>query len=133
MVPKPDDIPLCAERLALARCTLANIQAISRAYMEPKGFGTADMGIFLIGIAVFIGMAEGRPMSANKVSQFLGIPRATVARKLAQMRERGMVEIKGNRVFIPLDRLASPEAIASTHERLALVATTYAGLTKMDT
>jgi DNA-binding IclR family transcriptional regulator len=62
---------------------------------QEVGFDNRDYGRNLenlyILLAVFIGHAEKRPMTAARISGFLGLPRSTVVRKLAQLIQSGHV------------------------------------------
>jgi Mn-dependent DtxR family transcriptional regulator len=46
----------------------------------------------LILMGVMIGEAEGKLLSAYKLAGFIGIPRATVMRRLARLQRDGLVE-----------------------------------------
>lgn len=54
-------------------------------------FLTSARDLFLY-LAIYIGHAEKRPMSAGKISQYIGMPRATVIRRLDDMNERGLIK-----------------------------------------
>src|SRR6266436_2106994 len=62
---------------------------------QEVGFDNRDYGRNLeslyILLVVFIGHAEKRPMTAARISRFLGLPRSTVVRKLAQLIQSGHV------------------------------------------
>ena len=57
-------------------------------YQGPRHFG-AEADACMIAFAIVIGHYEGRPMTANKIAQYLQIPRRTVARKLEFLCEIG--------------------------------------------
>jgi len=53
----------------------------------------------LVGCAVCIGHTEDRPMSATKISHFLGIPRTTTVRALERLIRLDIVSRRGH-VFV---------------------------------
>ncbi|WP_367949109.1 helix-turn-helix domain-containing protein [Paraburkholderia sp. NMBU_R16] len=50
--------------------------------------------------AVAIGDLEGRPLTAYKLAQYIGMPRPTVIRKLASMTCAGLVERDARRRYL---------------------------------
>lgn len=64
---------------------------------QPRYASAAGDVLLLVGVA--IGDAEKRPFTANKLATYIGMPRATVIRKLAYMVRDGLVEPDG-RCFI---------------------------------
>ncbi len=57
------------------------------------------MGV-LVGCAVCIGHTEDRPMSATKISHFLGVPRTTVIRKLERLIRLDIISRRGHTFVI---------------------------------
>jgi DNA-binding transcriptional ArsR family regulator len=51
---------------------------------------SADVVLILFGL--WIGHADGRPMTIGKLAQYIGMPRPTVARKLKEMEASGLVK-----------------------------------------
>jgi hypothetical protein len=76
----------------------------------------ADVEAVLIAAAVAIGHTERRPMTASKIAHFLGMPRTTVLRKLAELDARGVVCRRGTRYFLTPARLTR----AGSHIRRAM-------------
>lgn len=83
--------------------------------------------LLLIGIAIYLGTIEGRPLTATKLASYVGMPRASVIRRLGILCRRGAVERKGAIYRTPskrLERLARNEhaalvrLIRSTNEKL---------------
>jgi hypothetical protein len=65
--------------------------------------------ILAIGVAVYLGTVEGRPMTATKIAAFVGMPRPTAIRRLRLLCRRGAVEKVGNTyrtTEVQLDRVA---------------------------
>jgi hypothetical protein len=85
--------------------------------------------LLLIGIAIYLGTIEGRPLTASKLAAYVGMPRASVIRRLGILCRRGAVERKGAVYRTPQDRL---ERIArGDHGRLVgLVRATSEKLTR---
>lgn len=84
--------------------------------------------LLLIGAAVFLGTIEGRPLTATKLAAFVGMPRATVIRRLRTLCRRGAIERSGDVYRMPdkrLDRLARcdfaklAKLVRSTSEKLS--------------
>ena len=80
-----------ARLAAISKHTLDHLRDIGEAIGKPQ-FGTHAADI-LICMAVFMGHVEGRPMSPSKISTYLGIPRATVTRRLKVLRDDGLIEL----------------------------------------
>ncbi len=51
--------------------------------------------VLIVGVAVYLGTIEGRPMTATKLAAFIGMPRPTVLRRLKLLCRRGVVERVG--------------------------------------
>jgi len=64
--------------------------------------------------AVFIGETEGRPMNASKLAEFVGVPRPTVIRRMAELARNGRV-VKDGTVW----RYAGPRDIEGTRRATA--------------
>jgi DNA-binding MarR family transcriptional regulator len=71
---------------------------------RPERFG-ADATLLLIRAAVYIGTIDGRPLTATKLADYLGLPRATVIRKLQQLVQRGAIEREDGHYCTPRRRL----------------------------
>ena len=54
----------------------------------------------MIGLAVYIGTVERRPMTATKIAAFVGMPRPTVIDRLRVLVRRGSVEKIGTTYFM---------------------------------
>lgn len=62
--------------------------------------------LLLIGAAVYLSTVEGRPMTASKLADYVGMPRATVIRRLDMLRRLGVVERINSKWRTPAKRLA---------------------------
>ncbi|MCC8968188.1 helix-turn-helix domain-containing protein [Bradyrhizobium sp. Pear76] len=61
--------------------------------------------LMLIATAVYLGTLEERPMTATKLADYVGMPRATVIRRLRSLCRRGAVEKAGHHYRTPAKRL----------------------------
>jgi DNA-binding IclR family transcriptional regulator len=61
----------------------------------------------LIGAAVYLSTIEGRPLTASKLADYVGMPRASVIRKLRTLIRRGAIERNGKVYCTPTNRLAA--------------------------
>jgi len=82
--------------------------------------------------AIFVGEAEGKPMTAAKLADYAGIPRPTVARKLREMIGTGVITLSaGGQVRV--DQRVDLSAVAESIVRgVHLVRRAAADLSKMD-
>lgn len=73
-----------------ARLLLTLTKEVAAAVLTEDGFGSHADEVMLCS-AVWIGHAEDRPMTAAKIAEYIGMPRATVVRKLEQLKARGIL------------------------------------------
>ena len=66
-----------------------------------------DANLTLVGVAVLLGHAEGRPMTARRIEALLHMPHSTTLRRLGELVERGIVKRIGTKYF--LDPVRSKE------------------------
>ena len=92
-------------------------------YGEDANFGANIDGVF-VACSVLIGQVENRPMTANKISLYLGVKRPTVYRKLQELVDLDVLVRKGRVYFVSPRRLSTDEHVL---DRLLLAAS------KMDT
>jgi hypothetical protein len=90
----PHRIPRLEEALIHARLILGMVRHVQETYAPFRRFG-ADLEVEIVGLAVFLGHAESRPMGLSKLADFLQMPRATVLRKLDLLMKLGLVEKMG--------------------------------------
>jgi biotin operon repressor len=83
-------------------------------------FGSTVDAIF-VACCVGIGHAESRPMGAQKIAHYLGMPRTTVMRKLENLIAIGAIERSGNNYYISESRMAILDHIARA--KVAIVST----------
>src|SRR5262245_54782625 len=74
------------ERLKIARLYVAMTRTLHEVTFPQSGNGYgAELESLLVALCVFIGDAEGRPMSASKIALHAGLPRASVYRRLERL------------------------------------------------
>jgi hypothetical protein len=73
------------QRLVLYRLMIDIMRTVHEAYVPAnEPFGVSLEACF-IGLCVAVGDLEGRPFSVTKIAAYVGVPRTTVVRKLAQL------------------------------------------------
>jgi hypothetical protein len=105
-----DALRLADQRALIGSTILDVLRAYSLAHYGTERIGE-NLEEILIGCALIIGQAEGSPMSASDVSGFLGIPRATVDRKLKTAVAQGRLKPQrdGRRVQYVLVNHSDPQ------------------------
>ena len=99
--------PAAVAKLALDLLRESIYPQVGKLGVEPDQWGTL-IDLMVIQFALVLGQADGKLMSATKVSQYLGLPRTTVIRKLNQMLDAGVVEkMPGNRYRLAQEYLHS--------------------------
>lgn len=120
--PQPNLPPhLADERLKLLRIYIEFTRTLHLVAFPKKArrFGS-DLETLIVLSCVFIGDAEGRPMTATKIASHAGLPRATVYRRLEQlMKIKRITRLARNYYIAP--GAASPDH----HGRLSKVLTSY--------
>ncbi|WP_168195394.1 helix-turn-helix domain-containing protein [Bradyrhizobium sp. NAS80.1] len=103
------------ERAIVAAAMLDVIRELGEAYLRTARFGTHADEIALL-MAVFIGTAEARPMTASKIAEHAGVPRPSAVRKLDRLAKRGVVEKIGRRYVLPASVANSAPAMRAATE-----------------
>lgn len=81
------------------RASLFDKQADGRKNKKPND--TAGVGtLCMVACGVMVGTAEGKPMTASKLSLYLDLPRTTILRKLDQLISMGVVERRPGATFV---------------------------------
>jgi len=89
----------------------------------------------LISAAIVIGQADGRPMTATDISNYLGYPRPTVVRKLLEISTfRKIKKVReGSRVCYTFADLDEPRVVNGLKHVFLIVQRLCAAVSKMDT
>lgn len=128
----PTRIKLVKQRLAMVKLIVNLMRVTSIEYLGTKKVGSSGDTALLV-CAIFIGQAERRPMTANKLAEYIGMPRPTVVRKLRALQNGGMVFLDGDgAATLSLDKLNSPEMVGVIEAAIRAVHKTSAELSKMD-
>lgn len=76
--------------LIVTRLMLELVKIAASSFLD-SDVAASDAGDVMLFAAIFIGQVEQRPMTAAKLSQFIGMPRGTVTRRLEELRKRKIV------------------------------------------
>ena len=76
---------------------MRNVHGVYAPKSEP--FGTR-IEAFFIALCVAIGNLDGKPFSVSKIAGYMGVPRATVMRRLERLQEWGLVRRHGHYYFL---------------------------------
>lgn len=79
-------------RLLFCKVELEIHRNAARALFETDRFGSCAPDTALCA-AILVGQLEHQPMTALKLADYVGMPRATVARKLRELQEMHLVEV----------------------------------------
>lgn len=101
------------ERLRICRLMIAMAKMINADIFGPGSNFGAELDTIYIACAVLVGHAERRPMTANKIALFLGMPRTTVLRKLRRLLKLDIVVEKERKYFVSPQRLANDEQVVA--------------------
>lgn len=114
-------------RLIILKLIMDLMRSAHEAYFDHVGQFAPESDYVLMCIAVAIGELENRPLSALKISQIIGMPRATVMRKLVELQNRGLVVRHGHSKYT-FGRFAYPlsehSARLATYQRMIAKAST---------
>lgn len=112
------------QRIETAKAMLDLLRMFSAGLVPPDRFG-AQAGDLVLFAGLLIGTAEGRPMNASKLAQFVGIPRPSVIRKLGELVSAGKVVRQGGGFILApslLDDAAAIEAGKAAAKRITRAA-----------
>jgi hypothetical protein len=68
-----------------------------------KPYLAGEIENMLLGWAVLLGHAGGKPKNASEIGRYLGIPRVTAQRRLDDLEESGIIVRRGNRYHMSGD------------------------------
>ena len=86
-------------RVAKAIVVRKTLVELTRLFSPTANIGEMAMTLS----AVAIGHAEGRPMTAHKIAQYLALPRSTVINRLNNLERLGAVKRSGTRYWVALE------------------------------
>jgi len=118
--------------LHIAKLALTIMRTASLVYFNEQNFGSCAPEVLMC-IGIFIGQLEGRPMSAMKLAQYIGMPRATVIRKLTELMSRGLVERYGRSAYLlPLQEVNRHDVFSAVTMLVREIQTASTELSKLD-
>lgn len=85
------------------------MRAMSWALLRERRFGARAADVLIL-MGVMIGEAEGKPLSAYKLAELVGVPRPTVIRKLAKLKRDGLVMQDHRKRYTLTDDATRPAA-----------------------
>lgn len=97
----PDRIIQAKQRIIVARLTLDILRSFGTGYFQSKRYGSRADDLALCA-ALFIGQAEGRPLTAAKLATYAGQARPSVVRRLKEWLQAGFVERQGQGYVLAL-------------------------------
>jgi DNA-binding MarR family transcriptional regulator len=117
---------------AIARMLVALMRTVSAVYYP--GMQLIDaIELVYVGIHVFLGYVERRPMTVSRLSRALGMSRATVVRRLETLIEVRYVKRQEN-FYCPEEGVVNTPHLRDVLARASkIVITTAKELSKMDT
>lgn len=123
-----------AERAIFAGAVLDIMRGFSKCAIDSPDIGK-HAELLLILLAVIYGHAQGRPMTSSDLAGFLGMPRATVVRKLREAVAAGYVEslTVGQRRVVLFPKANHPSKVANLATTLNRALDQFGKLSKMDT
>ena len=116
-----------------ARLYLDMTREIVNALLPREDFSSAaDEALLLCGI--FVGQAEGRPMTVTKLASYVGMPRPTVYRKLKRLEEKGMVTLESNgHALVTEEAINDPKRLTLLERLIDTIKDAVTKLSKVDT
>lgn len=127
------EIKKARQWLAVARLLLTLGRKAPRAFLGEQEENFNTIQDVVLAHATFLAQLEGRPLTAAKLSALLGIPRASVVRRMQALVDRGVVlrDSRG-RFTLPAERMNSPETLANLQRAIAAVQEAAAELSILD-
>jgi IclR helix-turn-helix domain len=119
------------ERARVARLALSLLRTVRNAYTPDLTLAEASEFLFLM-MHLFIGHAQGKPLSASRLARIAEMPRTTVLRRLAMLIELGYLERIGNRYYLTA-KSNVPYQRRVLLEHISNIQHTAKELSKMDT
>lgn len=79
-------------RLVVLKLIMGLMRSAHTAYFNRVRKFAPNSDYVLICLAVAIGEIDGKPLSASRISEYIGMPRVSVMRKLTELQARGLIE-----------------------------------------
>lgn len=127
----PKTIKNAERRRVVLQLTIDIVVSLCKAYFDGKRPGES-MPDALICAALVIGQAEGRPLNASKLAEFLGMARPTVIRRLSKLESEGKVERRGLMFVVRREVANSDRVISANLKASRMIARAGMILSNMD-
>lgn len=128
----PKAIRNAQHRKVVLKMTIEIVVTFCKAYFD--GDRPADrVNDLLIGAAILVGQVEGHPLNASKVSEWVGMARPTVIRRLAWLEKKGVIERKGTVFKVCNEFINSDQVLQAGLTARQAIFTACAELSKLDT
>ena len=126
-----DEVSYAEERYLVAQI-LVGLSRIMNGYLSAHvRRGLAD-GLPVVMCAIYIGQYEDRPMSVQKLAQFLNLPRATVDRRVKAIVAHGIAHVVNRRICLKPEWLNADETVGAVRQMVNVLASVSRKITKMD-
>lgn len=90
----PHRIKSAVDRVVLCKLLMGLTREVSVTYLGEANYGPWASDVILT-CGVFVGQAEGKPLSVSALARFVGMPRPSVYRKLKEMEKKGLAKVTG--------------------------------------
>lgn len=91
------------ERALIAQLIIDLVKAVHHSRIGAKRISAGELETLLLAGVVLIGHASGKPKNISEIGRYLGVPRATVQRKLEGLAKRGIVVRRGSKYHMAAD------------------------------
>ena len=120
------------EKLVISRLALDLLRLNYQTIFGVETFGSrAADGLLLT--AVFVGQAEGRPMTASKIAVYAGVPRPSAIRRLDAMGRDGLVLRAANGTYVlEMSRFSGEALESAVTASIQMIIRAGLALSKMD-
>lgn len=127
----PKGIKNAEPRKVVLKMAIDLMVSLCKAYFEDEKPADRTNDV-LICAALVVGQAEGHPLNASKVADWVAMARPTVIRRLASLEKRGIVERKGRAFKVRQEVVNSEQVLAAGIQARALIMNTACKLSKLD-
>ena len=120
------------QHIEVLRLSMFLMRNIARAYFNNQANFGAIAGDVMLCMAIYLGQAERKPLSAAKLAQYVGIPRPTVVRRLLALERQGYVERYNGYYILPADRVHTDECLANLDLSVRIIHKVSRNLSNLD-
>lgn len=127
----PARIKMAKERRIIARLMMDLLRLPAEAHLNAKHYSSRCDDVMLM-CAILIGQVERKPMTAAKLSDYAGLPRPTVIRKLKSFEQAGMVELVDGMAVGVIEHLNGGDIEPAIKDLIRSIKRAAAELSKLD-